>query len=228
MVLISHPKEFIFFKTFKTGSTSAEGYFERYCLPPGADDGEMRRSGIETEYGVVGRRGWGKQNQGEESAKTWSGHIKARNVKRLLPDDVWQRYFKFCTIRNPFERTFSHFSMQHRELLDSGPSQAAITSAFKRWLETNESASYNLDRYMVRGEVVVDYMIQLENFAEGIKTVCEKLDIPFDESRIPTWRMNSKRKEQVGDWRIYYDAEAEAKVADIYAWEIERFDYRLG
>ncbi len=56
-MLVSHRYRFIYTKTMKTGGTSVESYFERFCMP----DGEWTQSHGREEYvsdaGIIGFRG---------------------------------------------------------------------------------------------------------------------------------------------------------------------------
>jgi hypothetical protein len=100
-MLVSHRKQFIYTKTVKTAGTTVEAYFEKYCLP----EGEWRLSHARDEYagptGVVGYRGLNPQG------KQWYHHMPARAIKRRVGDDVWNSYFKFSVVRNPFDKLVS-------------------------------------------------------------------------------------------------------------------------
>ena len=59
----------------------------------------------------------------------------------------------------------------------------------------------------------------------GIARVCDRLGIPFDPERIPTYKMGIRHQRIA--IRDYYNDETEALVRRLYAWEFERFGYEM-
>ena len=104
-MLIRHKKNFIFTKTVKTDSTSVESYFEQWCMP----DGKRRQSERLRDYvrntGIIGKR------SGHPGDTTWYDHMSAYNIRKHLGRDVWDEYFKFAVVRNPFDKLISGYSM---------------------------------------------------------------------------------------------------------------------
>ena len=102
-MLVSHRYKFIYLKTYKTASTSTESYFERFCMP----EGEWLQAHERQEYvsanGIIGARGVYAKNA------NWWNHMPAKVIREKLGEDIWGGYFKFCTIRNPFEKCISAF-----------------------------------------------------------------------------------------------------------------------
>ncbi len=102
-MLVSHRKHFIFTKTTKTAVTSIESYFEPYCMA----DGEWQKSHLRDEYvsefGIIGYRG------PDPSNSTFYHHLSAMEIRDLIGEDIWNSYFKFTVIRNPFDKLISAF-----------------------------------------------------------------------------------------------------------------------
>ena len=104
-MLVSHRYRFIYTKTVKTAGTSVESYFERFCMPDGTWQQSHERSEYESSSGIIGFRGVVIP----ENTRWWN-HMPADLIKRQLGQDVWDSYFKFCVIRNPYEKCISAFS----------------------------------------------------------------------------------------------------------------------
>src|SRR5438034_9985645 len=99
-MLVSHRKQFIYTKTIKTGGTSVEAYFEPYCFPDREYEFLHARPQYASETGIVGFRGLKRPDDGIE----WYNHMPAAEIKARLGEDVWNRYVKFCVVRDPFDK----------------------------------------------------------------------------------------------------------------------------
>ena len=88
-----------------------EIFFEPFCVEhegeyqPKHDTGE-----IVTSAGVVGFRGADKGNS------RYYDHMSGSEVRALMGVERWHEYFKFTTIRNPFEKLVSGFYWRKRKL----------------------------------------------------------------------------------------------------------------
>ncbi|MFQ3619007.1 MAG: sulfotransferase family 2 domain-containing protein, partial [Cyanobacteriota bacterium] len=122
-MLVSHGYQFIYTKTLKTASTSVEAYFEPFCVEAGAVNLARVREESVSAAGIVGYRGPAKP----EGCRWWN-HMPAAQIRDQLGQETWTRYFKFCVIRNPYEKAISAFYFgrsQHKARSDSPPQNAA-------------------------------------------------------------------------------------------------------
>jgi hypothetical protein len=163
IVLVSHRYRFIFTKTAKTGGTSVEAYFERFCLPDEDFVPTHGRPAYESASGIIGYRG-----ARDGVRRRWFNHMSARSIKRELGDEIWNGYFKFCTIRDPFEKAisaFEHFGKDYTvplsELRRRLGWPASERERFRRWLAGRRLP---IDRaaYMIGGKICVDDFIRYE------------------------------------------------------------------
>lgn len=104
-MLISHKKQFIFTKTVKTAGTSIEAYFEKYCMPDGEWQWSHRRDEYVSDSGIIGAR---KSNP---STARWYNHMSAARIQALVGATVWDSYYKFTVVRNPFDKLVSGYYM---------------------------------------------------------------------------------------------------------------------
>ena len=107
-MLISHRKNFIFTKTVKTAGTSVESYFEKWCLPEGEWQELHFREEHISDAGIVGKRA------ARPSDATWYNHMSAYNIRKQLGQELWDKYFKFTVVRNPFDKLLSGYFMFNR------------------------------------------------------------------------------------------------------------------
>jgi hypothetical protein len=239
VMLVSHRKQFIFTKTAKTAGTSVESYFEQYCMPDGAWQESHYRDEYVSESGIIGYRGPGSRRA------TYFNHMPAKRIRELVGEDIWHRYFKFTVVRNPFDKLVSHFFWVERRKQKSSVAQRLVAlgkralgseprlsrretdeaiERFRCWVRETRTGP-DRERYMIDSRECVDYFIRFEELGEGIKHVCDRLRIPFEPTRIPTFKKGIRPGNvQLSD---LYDRETEKIVQELYDWELERFGYEL-
>ncbi|MES0488832.1 MAG: sulfotransferase family 2 domain-containing protein [Leptospirales bacterium] len=247
-MLISHRKKFIYTKTVKTAGTSVESYFEKYCMPEGQWKPSHSRAVYETESGVIGKRGpdqtakWIKKFKAKPK---WKSHMPAVKIKNLVDEKLWNSYFKFCVIRNPYDKMVSMFYMKLQEEkeysqykkfkiglkkkfnigdpfdLSTGDDD---TERFKDWVKKGGKI---IDRnmYIIQDDVCVDFFIRYEELESGIKEVCKKIAVPFEPDRIP--RFKSGRRKTNTELADFYDEQAKDIITKKYQFEIDTFGYAL-
>ena len=231
-MLISHRKRFIYTKTRKTAGTSAEVYFEPYCMPEGMwEFSHYREEGV-SEAGIVGCR------EQVSKGKKWFNHMSAESIKQQIGPTLWDQYFKFCVIRNPFDKVVSEFHhFRNRRvsrmtalrklkskvrLAQQALRGETVVDQFRRWIVSGGDVQ-DCDNYMIDGAVCVDYFIRYENLEEGIRHVCNVLKIPFEPERIS--RLKSGIRPARPKLNEYYDMKIIEIVAQRHKTEIDLFGY---
>ena len=239
-MLISHRKAFIFTKTVKTAGTSVESYFEQYCMPEGEWKESHSREEYISEAGIIGFRG---QSSDE---KIWYNHMSAKKIRDQIGQEIWDKYFKFTVVRNPYDKLISGFYFHRkynkqkysktqrliayaRSILNVGGAIDRIQKKkeielFRSWI-INGGEILDKNKYMIDGELCIDYFIRFENLHEDIKHVCDQLSIPFEPSRIPEFKKGVRK--HIIPIQDFYDSETKQIVLEKYAWEIDRFAYDI-
>lgn len=220
-MLVSHTHRFIYIKTTKTASTSVELAFEPLCLPPGAAKVKPQKIGNvlairESEYGIVGARG-----RGSARDYKWWNHMPAEQIKAQLPAEIWDGYFKFCCVRNPWDKVVSafHFLRQGQPELEP----AARVAAFRDWLFNEDRAGVDRKLYTIDGKVVVDRFIRYERLAADIAEVCAHIGVPMPD--LP-WLKGGIRPAGM-HYSEYYDQASRDHVAKLFAEDIAMLGYEF-
>lgn len=237
-MLVSHRKKFIYTKTIKTAGTSVESYFEKYCMPEGDWVFSHTREEYSSRSGIIGYRG------SEPKGKRWLNHTPAAAIKDEVSQTVWNDYFKFCVVRNPFTKMVSayhHFvakqptpslkrrlAKQIRRLQTGQQNPADLvqgethTERFQSWVK-NGGWIDDRDKYIIDDQVCVDYFILQEDLASGVEHVCKRLQIPFESENLPNLKTQKATKSiPIAE---YYDSETIDIIERLYAYEIEKFGY---
>lgn len=244
-MLISHKKEFIFAKTVRTASTSVESYFERYCLPEGKWKFSHARWQSIRDEGIIGYRG------GESyiysilnriSKNYWHPHMSAQKIRKKTGDEVWNNYFKFCVIRNPFDKLVSLFHQREKSINKlkrisrnirsrnfnkvvevAFPTTGSKVERFRYWVKNVIKGNIDRGIYTIDGSICMDYFIRFEDLENGVKQVCNNLDIPYEPSYLPNLK-KSKRDKNI-TIREYYDSESIEIVKKRFEFEFREFGY---
>jgi hypothetical protein len=220
-MLVSHRYKFIYTKTVKTGSTSVESYFERFCFPDGQWEQLHHREAYESTDGIVGYRGLAS----DVTFRKWYNHMSAALIRERLGEKIWNTSFKFCVIRDPFEKAisaFEHFGRDHFPL--SAPGIVTEQERFLHWLK-EIGPPIDRDKYMIDGQVCIDDFIRYETLYVDIERICVRLRLPWDPSLLPFFKRGMRR--QTAQISNLYTPAAIDLVARLYDFEINHFDYNL-
>ena len=219
MVLVSFQKEFIYTKTNKTAGTSVEVFFEPYCLPPDGYEPAHYRGETISDQGIVGFRG-----PDRPANALWYNHMPAARIRDYLGAEMWEKFFKFCTVRNPFDKLVSmYFFQRGREQGHSdAPEFSQLRRDFLAWLKAGRFVG-DQDKYLIDGAVCVDYFIRYESLLDGLKEVCRKLGIGRDVAELARLKSQSRLADR--HFSEFYDEEARRIVAEAYAFELDHFGY---
>ena len=163
-------------------------------------------------------------------------HLTARGVREKLGRDVYERYFKFTFVRNPFDRVVStyhvrkkllpHVKMSFRDFVlnripqrDGGGLRTLFKSKAEKALEDQFDAQYEYI-FDEKGKGMVDFIGRYETVDADFKVICRRLGIPGD---LP--QLNESVHER--DYRLFYDEQTRAAVQAHYKRDLETFQYHF-
>ena len=102
-------------------------------------------------------------------------HQGIEEIKRLLPRDKFENYFKFAVLRNPYETIISHYFWTLRgSNLTKLDFKNYVTTNFKNIIDNNRKI------FMIGNELGVDKLLIYENLEDDLTKVFKKLDINLD------------------------------------------------
>lgn len=215
-MLVSHRHRFIFVKTAKTGGTSVEAYFERWCLPEGRWDARHARDLEVSPAGIVSARG-----PSASSADPWWNHMGAEAIRERLGLRTWDEYFKFSVVRNPYEQLVSLFYFQNRALAAS-PFGEHHPAAFSAWLRTAHAPG-NALRCSVGGRLAMDFLVRYERLHADLQTVCMRVGVPWNPQALPDYKRGIRPPQ--AQVHTMYGPEARAIADPLLAEELDRLGY---
>lgn len=172
-------------------------------------------------------------------------HITALEIKQSLKKNTFRQYFKFCFVRNPWDRFISLYNYarledsyyhssrgdglygQHKDyelLKDASIDECAkflVEGKLKHdesWNHWSPQVNWLTDKY---GNSLVDYVGRYEALEEDLIFICKKLGIPIQPLKVS----NSSRVRT--NYRSFYSDYSQEVVADFYKDDIETFSYKF-
>jgi hypothetical protein len=156
-----------------------------------------------------------------ELARIRHGHLTLSQVRPHLGADVFDTFFKFGFVRNPFDRFVSYCSFITRQ---KGQFDRDPKSVMRHFLANPpwDHILFQLQHLFVtdEGRLLTDYIGRVERMQESYDEIARRIGIPT----VPLARVNSSRRH---DYRDYYDQELIDGVAKLYAPDLELFGYEF-
>ena len=147
-------------------------------------------------------------------------HFSVDQYIKKYGESIWESYFTFSFVRNPWDRVISWISYRDkRRNLYGGQINPAIIKKEVNSEFFSKNSYYNL--LSLDGDFGIDFIGKFENLQEDFNTVCIKIGIPPQE-------LPRKNKTKHRHYTEYYDDETREIVAKKYAKDIEYFGYKFG
>lgn len=159
----------------------------------------------------------------ESLAEIGHGHISLREIKPFILPQMFEHYFKFCTVRIPFERFVSYCRFINRE---NQTMQTNALDTMKQIISDKNVHQEILFRPQIEfvtdedENLAADYICRFENLQNDFDKICERLNLPLSNLK----KINAGNSEK---YREFYDVELKEMVRDFYRQDFEIFDYPL-
>lgn len=206
-MIVSHKHRFIFFKTRKTAGTSLQIALSEFC---GEDDiitGSHKFYGKETEDHSAGIN--------MDKFITNHPHPPLKQVKKFLGENIWNSYFKFAFVRNPYEIAVSryHWNKKGKECSKQG---------FKSWVKQEYDPQLDLlCPYITdNNKIDLDFIGRYENLENDIDYIFNILKLPK-----PVLGKNKSGYRDKKHYTEYYDNEIKDTIKNYFSNDLEIFNY---
>ena len=148
-------------------------------------------------------------------------HPPAKEIRAFDPK-AWENFFKFCFIRNPYERAVSDYLFLSR-ILRIDISFRGFLGKLENQMESGivfKSDYDNWPMYTIKNEIAVDFVGRYENLEKDMAIVLNLIGLKGKQG-IPTTN-NQKTNYQYKD---FYGLREKMMVEKIFSKEIEYFGY---
>lgn len=199
-MIISHKHKFITIDIPKTGTTSIN-----HSLLPLLD--------VEDTFSYPNFR----LQKIQTKAKPTQDSMRHLTYSEIISNFLnVKNYFKFCFVRNPWDRVLSFYLFKKHNAANKIPHDMS----FEHFLLSN-SAEHFSDQYSyIDGFGDFLFVGRFENLQQDFNTVSNKIGIP--NQQLP--HLNKTRRKHYTE---YYDEETKQIVAEKYAKDIEYFGYKF-
>ena len=148
-------------------------------------------------------------------------HAHADRVRAVFPE-AWHDYFKFCFVRNPFDRAVSDYLWRTRKTGNKALTFAAFLDRLERRDFSSRAIPRHFDNwpiYTLDDRIAVDFVGRFEHLEEDLDRVFTRLGL----DRPPLTR--SKSMQRHGSYRDWYSEKERGQVERLFANEIRQFKY---
>jgi len=150
-------------------------------------------------------------------------HAHADRVCTAFPE-AWRDYFKFCFVRNPFDRAVSDYLWRTGKTGNTAMTFSQFLDSIERRDFTNRTIPRHFDNwpiYTVANRLAMDFVGRFERLDEDLGRVFARLGL----NRLPLSR--SKSMQRQSSYRDWYGKTERAQVERLFANEIRQFEYNF-
>ena len=203
-MIISHKHKFIYFKAKKVAGTSTE----------------ILLSDLVNDTDIVTPISKGDSSTHKpRNHNGFANHSSPLHIKNKIGEYKFDSYFKFITVRNPFDRVVSwYFWEKSIKKLNKNFKDFVLSKGF-------ESLGAFSDWVFLEKEFIVDGYISYENLENDTKRMLSKW---FNVDNIVYPAAKATQRTIKKHYTEYYDEETKQIVAEKYAKDIEYFGYEFG
>jgi hypothetical protein len=159
------------------------------------------------------------------------GHIDVRTARVLFGERRFRSFFKFCFVRNPWDRLVSAYHYLRAGHVKSPIADAvAECSSFTEFvLELLASPEVAREQHIRPqasfvttrdGRLAVDFVGRFERLEQDFRTVRRRLGVDA--------RLASRNESSHNDYRAYYTPETRDAVGKFYGRDVALFGYGFG
>jgi hypothetical protein len=203
--IISHSKKFIFFHNYKVAGSSISKVLSKY-EPHYWIRTALRKTGIKKYYPALAN---------------FPQHASALYVRELIPEEIFNTYYKFTFVRNPWDWQVSlyHYMRQSKTHFQHDLIMSLNFEEYIDW-RVNHDLRLQSDQFVDEGgKILVDFIGKFENLEKDFGQVCNLLSI---ERFLPHKNPSKHRS-----YREYYDDRTYQLVKEAFAKDIALFDYEF-
>ncbi len=204
-MLISHKYKFIFIHVYKVAGTSIKSSLSKYA---------------EVNLNQISKLTKIKYLNNIPLSGNFEPHISAYDLSQKIPKRMFNSYFKFAFVRNPYDWQISLY-----EYMKQQPTHfqhnLVKKMAFNEYCNWRIKADFHLQQEMIcdsKGNLLVDFIGKIENINKDLKTIEQKLKLPNLELE----HLNKSIRSNINN---YYEINTKKLIAVNFKADFDLFNY---
>ena len=160
----------------------------------------------------------------------YSNHLSTEQIKEKVGEEIWNSYYKFTIVRNPWDMVVSRYFQQKAlpgrlfNILKINNKPWKFPKSLPDCLKNYKERWLNNQHYFDKnGEPICDFYIRYENLEEDYKKVCEHLGMPY--KKLP--RLKTEIRNDRSHYSTFYNGETKKIVENMFKRQIEAFGYKF-
>lgn len=169
---IDEDKKFIFFHVPKTGGKTIKSILNSYCI-------KTYNQNMYTLMTIFFNK--------NSLPDTTFYHMSFSKLTEILPEYNWDTYTKFCFIRNPYTRLYSHWLEACQNNGASSISKAALNTNgnfnkfVQQLMEEEIRHAFHVNYFYThhKKQPIMDFIGRFETYENDLKEIFRIIDIPY-------------------------------------------------
>jgi len=148
-------------------------------------------------------------------------HVTASELRNELPQEVYETFFKFAFVRNPWDWQVSLYHFM-RQQSDHHQHDLIAEMNFEDYIVWRCNHDLHLQAEFVtdkEGNLIVDFVGRFESLQEDFDSICQQIGLP--QLGLPHINRSHRRQ----DYRSYYNDRTRRLVETYFQRDIEIFGY---
>jgi len=142
-------------------------------------------------------------------------HDPCSKIREYCGEEVWNTFFKFAIVRNPYDRMVSYYHF-HKSTQYRFPAKANSLS-FDEWIIKGLDSNMKKNQTWYLDEEV-DYIGNVEYLENDWKLICQEIGIK--QYKLPRFNVSEHN-----EWSSYYNEDTKRVVRKIFQDDFETFNY---
>ena len=209
-MLISHTHRFLFVHVPKTAGSSVTAALQPFCAQPEKVWFNRMLSSVGLNVNWFGPVTWRRGRK----------HTTAGQMQRMYPTELFQTYYKFAFVRNPWDLMVSYYHYIQSRPEHHRSTKVQLLDSFEEYLAYEiKRDKISQTRFLMdaNGELLVDYVGCFESLREHFNVICSELNIDAE--------LEHRNSSSHCNYQSYYDATTRQMVAEHWQQDIEQFGY---
>jgi chondroitin 4-sulfotransferase 11 len=157
-------------------------------------------------------------------------HYTAMELRDIVGVTAFDKMFKFCFVRNPWDKVVSEFRFRIWTYQNELTSDASFVEWVKSTYVEKNPQYYDWPKMFLpqlewitdeEGNIAVDFVGRFENLQADFSSICDAIRIDRQVLR------HENKSRETNSYRKFYDDETKSIVENLFKADIEYFGYKF-